>query len=154
MAATKKNLLTRFLIWRLKHISHRQFVYVVSIVVGLMSGLGAVILKNLDSLLIQLLLEGKLIKEYQTAFYFIFPVIGFTIVYLFIQFVIRNKASHGIPSTLFAISKRKGIIKRFQMFGSIIAAPITVGFGGSVGLEGPTVATGAALAPTYLDYFI
>lgn len=145
MAATKKNLLTRFLIWRLKHISHRQFVYVVSIVVGLMSGLGAVILKNLTHL-IQLLLEGKLIKEYQTAFYFIFPVIGFTIVYLFIRFVIRNKVSHGIPSTLYAISKRKGIIKRFQMFGSIIAAPITVGFGGSVGLEGPTVATGAAFS--------
>ncbi len=145
MAATNKTLLTRFLIWRIKHISHRQFVYIISIVVGLMSGLAAVTIKNLTHL-IQSLLEGKLIKEYQTAFYFIFPVIGFTLVYLFIRFVLRNKVSHGIPSTLFAISKRKGIMKRFQMFGSLIAAPITVGFGGSVGLEGPTVATGAAFS--------
>ncbi len=53
--------------------------------------------------------------------------------------------SHGIPSTLFAISKRKGIMKQYQMFGSILTAPLTVGFGGSVGLEGPTVATGAAI---------
>src|SRR5690606_7873119 len=57
----------------------------------------------------------------------------------------RNKVSHGIPSTLYAISKRKGIMKQYQMFGSILTAPITVGFGGSVGLEGPTVATGAAI---------
>src|SRR5690606_30271171 len=58
----------------------------------------------------------------------------------------RNKVSHGIPSTLYAISKRKGIMKQYQMFGSMLTAPITVGFGGSVGLEGPTVATGAAIS--------
>ncbi|HLT53869.1 MAG TPA: chloride channel protein, partial [Flavobacteriaceae bacterium] len=66
--------------------------------------------------------------------------------YLIIKYVIRNKVSHGIPSTLFAISKRKGIMKQYQMFGSILTAPITVGFGGSVGLEGPTVATGSAIS--------
>ena len=87
-----------------------------------------------------------MVKDYHAAFYFIFPIIGFTIVYLYIKYVLRNKVNHGIPSTLFAISKKKGIMKRFQMFGSLIAAPITVGFGGSVGLEGPTVATGAAFS--------
>jgi len=145
MPNSQKSLLTKFLIWRLKHISNRQFIYIVSIVVGFMSGIGAVTLKNLTHL-IQSLLEGKLIKDYQTAFYFIFPLIGLTIVYLLMKFVIRNKVSHGIPSTLYAISKRKGIMSRFQMFGSLILAPITVGFGGSVGLEGPTVATGAAFS--------
>jgi CIC family chloride channel protein len=110
-----------------------------------MSGVGAVIIKNFTHF-IQHLLEGKLINEYHNAFYFIFPIIGFTITYFIIKYVIRNKVSHGIPSTLFSISKRKGIMKRYQMFGSLIAAPITVGFGGSVGLEGPTVATGAAFS--------
>jgi len=117
----------------------------VSILVGFMSGMGAVILKNLTHF-IQLLLEGTLIKDYQKAFYFIFPIIGMLLVYLFIRFIIRRKINHGIPSTLFAISKRKGIMDRRQMFASLIAAPITVGFGGSVGLEGPTVATGAAFS--------
>ncbi|MEZ4777879.1 MAG: chloride channel protein [Flavobacteriaceae bacterium] len=145
MPKQKKTVLTRFLIWRLKHISHKQFVFIVSIVVGFMAGIGAVILKNLTHF-IQSLLEGRLVKDYHAAFYFIFPVIGLTLVYLFIRYVLRNKVSHGIPSTLFAISKKKGIMKRFQMFGSLIAAPITVGFGGSVGLEGPTVATGAAFS--------
>lgn len=139
-----KPLFKRFLIWRAKHISHRQFVFLLSIIVGFTSGVGAVILKNLTHF-IQHFLEGNLIKYYHHAFYFLFPILGFTLVYFIIKYVIRNKVSHGIPSTLYSISKRKGIMKRFQMFGSILTAPITIGFGGSVGLEGPTVATGAAI---------
>ena len=145
MPTQKRNLLTRFLIWRIKYISQTQFVYLISIIVGFMAGIGAVIIKNLTHF-IQSLLEGKLVKDYHAAFYFIFPIIGFTLVYIYIKYILRNKVNHGIPSTLFAISKRKGLMKRFQMFGSLIAAPITVGFGGSVGLEGPTVATGAAFS--------
>lgn len=140
----KKTVLKQILIWRAKHISHRQFVYILSIVIGFTSGVGAVVLKNLTHF-IQHLLEGKLIKYYHHAFYFLFPIIGLSLVYLIIKYLIRNKVSHGIPSTLFAISKRKGIMKQYQMFGSILTAPLTVGFGGSVGLEGPTVATGAAI---------
>ncbi len=141
----KQTFLKRLLIWRAKHISHRQFVYMLSILVGFTSGVGAVVLKNLTHF-IQHLLEGKLVQFYHHAFYFLFPILGFTIVYLIIKYVIRNKVSHGIPSTLFAISKRKGLMKQYQMFGSLLTAPITVGFGGSVGLEGPTVATGAAIS--------
>ena len=140
----KQPLLKRLLIWRAKRISHKQFVYILSILVGFTSGLGAVILKNLTHL-IQHFLEGKLVKYYHQAFYFLFPILGLTLVYLSMKYIIRNKVSHGIPSTLYAISKRKGIMRRFQMFGSLITAPLTVGFGGSVGLEGPTVATGAAI---------
>ena len=141
----KQTLLKRFLKWRLKHISHKQFIYILSIVIGFMAGVGAVVIKNLTHF-IQLLLEGSFVQYYHTAFYFIFPIIGLGLTYLVMKFIIRHKVNHGIPSTLFAISKRKGLMKRFQMVGSILTAPITVGFGGSVGLEGPTVATGAALS--------
>jgi CIC family chloride channel protein len=145
MPSQKKSLLTRFLIWRLKHISHKQFIFIVSIAVGFLSGMGAVLIKN-GTHFIQLLLEGKLINEYHTAFYFIFPIIGLALTFLILKYIVRNKPTQGIPATLYAISKKKGIMKPFQMFGSLLAAPITVGFGGSVGLEGPTVATGAALS--------
>ena len=141
---SKQTLLKRFLIWRAKHISQKQFVIILSIVIGFTSGLGAVVLKNVTHFF-QQVLEGNFIKDYHNAFSFLFPLIGLTIVFLVMKYIIRNKVSHGIPSTLYAISKRKGIMRRFQMFGSILTAPITVGFGGSVGLEGPTVATGAAI---------
>ena len=123
MAALKKSWLNNFLVWRAKHISQRQFIYILSILVGFTSGIGAVVLKNLTHFF-QHLLEGNLVRYYHNAFYFVFPIIGLTIVYLIIKYVIRNKVSHGIPSTLFAISKMKGIMRKYQMFGSILTAPI------------------------------
>ncbi|MEZ4793698.1 MAG: chloride channel protein, partial [Gelidibacter sp.] len=148
----KRPLFKQFLIWRAKHISHKQFVYILSIVVGFTSGVGAVLLKNLTHF-IQHFLEGNLIQYYHQAFYFLFPILGLVIVYFLMKYVIRHHVSHGIPSTLFAISRSKGIMKRYQMFGSLLTAPITVGFGGSVGLEGPTVATGAAIGSNISRWF-
>jgi CIC family chloride channel protein len=113
---------------------------------------GAVIMKNLTHFF-QHLLEGNLVRYYHQAFYFVFPILGLTLVYFIIRKVIRNKVSHGIPSTLFAISKKKGIMARYQMYGSLLTAPITVGFGGSVGLEGPTVATGSAISSNLARFF-
>ncbi|MFY0712367.1 chloride channel protein [Seonamhaeicola sp. NFXS20] len=148
----KETILKRLLIWRAKHISNKQFVFILSILIGFTAGLGAVVLKNLTHFF-QHLLETKFITYYHHAFYFVFPVIGLTLVYFIMKYIIRQKVSHGIPSTLYAISKRKGIMKRFQMYGSILTAPLTVGFGGSVGLEGPTVATGAALGSNIARMF-
>jgi len=143
-----KTWFSRFLIWRYKHISNKQFINIASAIIGLLAGIGAVILKNLTHL-IQHLLEGEFIKDFHQAFYFIFPILGLLFVLLFIKYVIKKPVGHGIPSTLYAISKQKGIMSRFQMWASLIAAPLTVGFGGSVGLEGPTVATGAALGSNF-----
>ncbi|MDX5584858.1 MAG: chloride channel protein [Aureibaculum sp.] len=147
-----KVILRKFLKWRYKHISNKQFTNIASAIIGLLAGLGAVTLKNLTHL-IQQLLEGEFIKEIHGAFYFIFPIIGLLIVLLIIKYFIKKRVGHGIPSTLYAISKQKGIMPRHQMWASLIAAPLTVGFGGSVGLEGPTVATGAALGSNFARLF-
>ena len=144
----KNNLLTKFIRWRYKHISHNQFVNFASAVIGLLAGLGAVVLKNLTHF-IQNLLEGRFIKEYHHTFYFIFPIIGLFLVLLVVRFIVRKNIGHGIPSTLYAISKLKGLMPRHQMWASLLTAPLTVGFGGSVGLEGPTVATGSALGSNF-----
>ena len=124
-----------------------------SAVIGFVAGIFAVIIKNLTHL-IQSLLEGKFVANYHDAFYFIFPVIGLLVVYLIIKLILRKPVGHGIPTTLYAISRQKGIMKRFQMYAPLITAPITVGFGGSVGLEGPTVATGASLGSNISRLFL
>ncbi len=142
----------QFLKWRYKHISHKQFVNILSAIIGLLAGLGAVILKNLTHV-IQYLLEQGFLKELHKAFYFIFPIIGLLIVLLSIKYIVKKRVGHGIPSTLYAISKLKGIMPNHQMWASLITAPLTVGFGGSVGLEGPTVATGAALGSNFSRLF-
>jgi chloride channel protein, CIC family len=152
MPTSFNKILRKFLIWKYKHIPQRQFIYILSILVGLLSGLGAVALKNLTHY-IQHLLESEFIKEIHHVFYFIFPIIGLLLVILAIKFIINKKVGHGIPSTLYAISKQKGIVPRHQMWASLLTAPLTVGFGGSVGLEGPTVATGAALGSNFARLF-
>ncbi len=152
MSTSSKILFRKFLKWRYQNISNKQFTNIASAIIGLLAGLGAVVLKNLTHF-IQHLLEGKFIKEIHQAFYFIFPIIGLLIVLLIIKYFIRKKVGHGIPSTLYAISKQKGIMPSHQMWASLITAPLTVGFGGSVGLEGPTVATGAALGSNFARFF-
>jgi len=152
MPINSKFIVRKFLKWRYQHISNKQFTNIASAIIGLLAGLGAVVLKNLTHF-IQHLLEGKFIKEIHQAFYFIFPIIGLLIVLLIIKYFIRKKVGHGIPSTLYAISKQKGIMPKHQMWASLITAPLTIGFGGSVGLEGPTVATGSALGSNFARFF-
>ena len=145
-------LFRKFLKWKYKHISNTQFVNIAAAIIGLLAGLGAVTLKNLTHL-IKELLEGEFIKNIHQVFYFIFPIIGLLLVLWAIKYVIKKPVGHGIPSTLFSISKLKGLMPRHQMWASLITAPLTVGFGGSVGLEGPTVATGAALGSNFARFF-
>ncbi len=145
----KKPLLHRFHAWRYKHISKTTFVYILSAMTGFLAGLGAVLIKNITHI-IQNLLEGGLVENYRYGFYFLFPIIGLAITVLIVKFVIRNPMSHGVPATLRAISKRKGLLRNYQAYASLITAPITVGFGGSVGLESPTVVTGAGMS-SYLS---
>lgn len=152
MSEYLKKILRKFLIWKYKYLSERQFIYILSVLVGLLAGLGTVALKNITHF-IQSMLEGRFIKEIHNTLYFIFPVIGLFLVYVLIKFVIKRNVHHGIPSTLFSISKRNGIIERYKLYASLITAPITVGFGGSVGLQGPAVSTGAAIGSNVAQFF-
>ena len=95
---------------------------------------------------IEEVLVGNIIRYINYGFYVIFPAVGFLLVYWVKKYIIRKEVSHGIPSILYAVAKQKGIMKRFQAYGSILTAPITIGFGGSVGLEGPMVVTGAGIS--------
>lgn len=144
--------LEKFIEWRQRYLSERQFIYILSILVGFTAGLSALTLKNLTHFIQHLLRDG-IIQDYYLGFYFVFPLIGLCIVYLVIKFIIRKEVSHGIPSTLHAISQEKGIMKTFQIYGSVLTAPITVGFGGSVGLEGPTVSTSSAIGSNLARIF-
>ena len=144
MPLTTKKLLRKFLIWKYKHVSERQFVYILSVLVGFLAGLGTVLLKNLTHY-IQLLFELDFFNNYQNSLYFIFPMIGLFLVYVIKQIWLKKHIGHGISSTLYAISKLGGIIPRYNIYAALITAPLTAGFGGSVGLQGPAVSVGAAL---------
>jgi CIC family chloride channel protein len=148
----KKSLLGRFLVWRLKHISNRQFISFLAVVIGITSGIAAVIIKH-SVHFISSLLQNNSSADYKNFLYVFYPTIGILIAVLFIKYVIRRPVRHGIPNVLYGISKSNAQISRHNMFSSVITSAFTVGFGGSVGLEGPTVATGAALGSNIGRFF-
>ena len=139
-----KKLLRKFLIWKYKHISQRQFVYILSVLVGFLAGLGTVTLKNL-TYYISHFFDVYIFHDYQSTLYFILPIIGLLLVYIIKQTWLKKHIGHGISSTLYAISKLNGIIPRYNIYAALITAPLTAGFGGSVGLQGPAVSVGSAL---------
>lgn len=144
MPAKKYSLLKIFIKWRYKNISHKTFIYIMSVVVGLLSGLAAVTLKNITYFIESVLEKGILISN--NGLYFILPIIGLALVYLYVKFIHREKLKHAVSSILFSLSKKKGDIPTKQLYTQLITAPLTVGFGGSVGLLGPAVASGSAIS--------
>lgn len=131
------------MMWRIAHVSDRQYVNFLSVIVGVAAGFAAVIIKN-SVHLIQDLLTSEFAVDLHNYLYFAYPAIGILLVFIFMKFIIHRQVGHGIPTVLYAISKDNGYIARHNMFSSIVTSALTVGFGGSVGLEGPTVATGSA----------
>ena len=140
------------LIWRYKNIGDDTFLYVLSIVVGLLAGLGSVIIKNL-TYLFSIFLKNNYIDQYFSEFYFVTPFMGFLLAMLLSKYIIKKQVGHGIPTALASLSKREGRMDFKDMFSSVLTAPITVSFGGSAGLEGPSVATGSSIGSNLSQFF-
>jgi CIC family chloride channel protein len=138
------NLLVRFLRWRVRNVSNRNFFLVVSLLIGLLSGLAVVIMKNGVHLIRTLLTHG-FSAEMHNYWFFFYPAVGIAIVVLLVHYILKVRIGLGIPVILHAISGTKGAIKPHHMFSSAITSMLTAGFGGSVGLEGPAVLTGGAI---------
>jgi CIC family chloride channel protein len=142
-----EKLFTKFLKWRYKNISNKTFIHILGIIVGFLAGLASVILKNLTYFIQSSLKDGIVFSSNQL--YFILPIIGLTLVFLYVKFVHKEKLKHAVSSILFALSKKKGNIDLKKIYTPLITAPLTVGFGGSVGLLGPAVASGSAISSNF-----
>lgn len=147
-----KEAFLNMLLWREKHIKEKTFVIILSLLVGTLGGFAALILKTLIHLISSLLTSHFAVNE-GNYFYFIYPAVGVLITLLFVRFVVRDNISHGVTRVLYAISQNKSRLKRHNTYSSMLASSITIGFGGSVGAEGPIVFTGAAIGSTMGSLF-
>ncbi|MBR2958088.1 MAG: chloride channel protein [Bacteroidales bacterium] len=129
--------------WRLRHMSEQNTVLLLAVVVGLLSGLAAVGLKNIVHL------AGRTVArlaESGSAYVAMFlPLLGIVLTVLFVKYVVRGDIGHGLPSVLLAISRNNSELPRKNMWTSLVASTLTVAFGGSVGLEAPIASTGSAI---------
>ena len=148
-----KRLLSEFLKWRVKHVSDKRFLIILSILIGVVMGLVGSLLKFLITVIEEEVREGILMKHLNFI-YFFFPLIGIALVIIYIRnFVAKKRLSQSVPFVLYSIGKRKGFIQSVHMYGHLIASSITVGLGGSVGLEGPSVVTGSAIGSNISELF-
>lgn len=138
------DLFLRFVLWREKHVKEKTFVLFVAFLVGLFGGLAALLLKTLIHFI-----SGGLTSQVDISagnyVYILFPSIGVVIAALYVRYVVKDDISHGVTRVLYAISQNKSRLKRHNIYTSLVASSITIGFGGSVGAEGPIVYTGAAI---------
>ena len=140
----EESIMMRLLRWREEHVSETQCVIILALLTGIISGLAAVLLKRLIETISEMITSQLSISE-GNYLYLITPVIGILIVGIYVRYVVKDNISHGVTQVLYAISQKKSRLKIHNMYTSVVASSITIGFGGSVGAEGPIVYTGAAI---------
>ena len=135
----------------LQKMSERDVMMVLSLVVGVACGLAAVILK----MTIEFIHHGLTSwfdGEAYNFLYLIYPGIGMLLAMLFVKYVVKDNIGHGVTKVLVAVSKNESKIKPHNMWSSVLASSVTIGFGGSVGAEAPIVYTGAAIGSNVARY--
>ena len=140
----KETIISRILIWVISNLRHRQLLLSLSLIIGMLSGLAAVLLKNTVYYTNEFL-TGRLAPETGNLIYLAFPAIGIFLTVVFARYVIRDNISHGVSKVLYAISRKDSVLAPHNSYSSMVASTMTVGFGGSVGLEAPIVLTGASI---------
>ncbi|MGL5894378.1 MAG: chloride channel protein [Bacteroidales bacterium] len=142
----------KMLFWRQQKISEKNFLLIVSFLIGLATAFAGVVLKSIIHFI-----HGLLTRDFNldgaNYLYLIYPVIGIFLAGLFVRVVIRDDISHGVTRILYAIARRNNRIKFHNTYSSVVASAITIGFGGSVGAESPIVYTGAAIGSNMGNFF-
>lgn len=135
-----KRTLSKFLFWRVKHISTKNFVIILGAITGLVGGVAAVTLKSTVHWL-----RDSFEHLDIPWLYVVLPMIGILITTFLAKKVLKEQLGHGVTTILYIISKKSSKISQNKMFSRMVTSGITVGFGGSVGLEAPIVVTGSAI---------
>jgi len=143
MALGLSSKLEKALTWRIRYISERNFVLIISGIVGIVAGIAAVILKEAVHLIHDILTAQEFSENYIQVFY---PVIGLLLTVLLAKLLYREEQlGHAITDILYSISRKSSVMGKSKMYSRMVTSAFTVGFGGSAGLESPIVLTGSAI---------
>lgn len=121
-----------------------RMLIVLALVVGFGSGTAAVLLKQMVHL-VEWILTGWFNTPADSFLYLLYPGVGMLLALLFVKYIVKDNIGHGVTKVLLAVSKNESKIRSHNMWSSVAASSVTIGFGGSVGAEAPIVYTGAAI---------
>ena len=118
----------------LGNLPEKNVMMILSLVVGIACGLAAVILKLSIEFIHHHLIELSDRGAYNIL-HLIYPGIGMLIAMLFVRYIVKDNIGHGVTKVLQAVSKNESKIKPHNMWTSMLASSVTIGFGGSVGTD-------------------
>ena len=147
-----KKWLNQLVAWRIAKIPERNFLYILSLLIGIFSGIAALVLKNLIHFVAEKLTDWFAVDGI-SYWYLVYPLIGIFLTVLFVRFVIKDNIGHGVSKILYAISQQGSRLKSHNTWSSMVASSLTIGFGGSVGAEAPIVLTGASIGSNLARIF-
>ncbi|MCK5855841.1 MAG: chloride channel protein [Bacteroidales bacterium] len=142
----------KFNVWREHHISQQQFVLFLSVIIGLITGVAAYLMKTFVIYLKDFLIDRYEVDQSNLLLY-VYPMAGILLTVFFLRWIVRDDVRHGIPRILYVISKKGGEMRKHKTFSSFIGGALTSGFGGSAGLESPIISTGASVGSTFASAF-
>ncbi|SMO32562.1 chloride channel protein, CIC family [Solitalea koreensis] len=118
------------------------------ILVGLTAGMASVILKTIVHYIHRIYLYDFPFNAGKIGIYFL-PLIGILITVFIVQYFFKGNDGRGIANILYDIARRSSLVDKIKMYSQVITSGITVGFGGSSGLEGPIAVTGSAIGSNF-----
>ncbi|OCA78161.1 chloride channel protein [Chryseobacterium contaminans] len=138
--------------WLNNRLSRNQFLVLSGILVGCTAGLAGVILKTLVHN-IHYFITNKVHFEYQILFYIVFPFLGIVLTTMIVLTLFKGQDRKGIGAILYEIAQNSSIVASVKMYSQVIQSAVTVGLGGSAGLESPIAVTGAAIGSNYAQTY-
>lgn len=148
----KFNVVEILLLWINERLTRSQFLILSGILVGLSAGMAGVILKVIVHY-IQHFINTEVPFEERLFVYAIFPLVGITLTTLVVKYFFKGDEDKELAFVLKDISQNQSKIKSTKMYSQIVQSGITVGFGGSVGLETPIAVTGSAIGSNYAQRY-
>jgi len=133
-------------------LSNKQFIFLSSVLVGILAAFAVIVLKTFAHWVFQFAtyINGILKLSFINS---ILPIIGILLTVFVVKRVLGGTIEKGTSQILYAVAKKASIIPKKQMYAQIITSSLTVGLGGSAGLESPIVITGAAFGSNYAQRF-
>lgn len=148
----KFNFVEILLVYIRERLSRIQFLILSGILVGLTAGLAGVLLKVLVHR-IQSFVNNDVPFEERIFVFAIFPLLGIVLTSLIVKYFFKGDEEKELSFILKDISQNGSRVKSKKMYSQIIQSAVTVGFGGSVGLETPIAVTGSAIGSNYAQRY-
>lgn len=133
-------------------LSERNFIYLACVLVGISCALAVIVLKSFAH---NVFVFANYVNGFLKFPFFsiLLPIIGILLTVFVIRRVLNGELEKGSSKILYAVAKKGGIIPKKQMYAQIITSSLTVGLGGSAGLESPIVITGAAFGSNFAQKY-